>query len=69
MAKKRLSAGQVFKIVRLIVRAIAEAMEAAESARAPGSPAGSKITPEEAASVVVSALASVADDMQEIIQD
>jgi len=44
-------------------------MEAAESARAPGSPAGSKITPEEAASVVVSALASVADDMQEIIQD
>jgi hypothetical protein len=55
--------------VRLIIEAVGHCAGEVEKARAPGSPGGHKITPDEAAAIAVSSLSAVADDLAEMLQE
>lgn len=67
--KGRLSVGQVFRLIRLLVEAVSACVREVEKARAPSSQGGTKVTPEEAAAIAVTALSEIADDLAEMLQE
>ncbi len=67
--KNKLTVGQVFRLIRLLIEAIAACVREVESARAPASQGGAVVTPEEAATIAVTALSEIADDLAEMLQE
>lgn len=66
---KRISVGNFFKLARLLINAVHNALKEAQEARGPTTPGGAKVTPEEAADITVAALASIADELQALLID
>lgn len=67
--KSRLSVGQIFRLIRLLVEAIGVCVREVEAARQPSSQGGTRVTPEEASAIAVTALSEIADDLADMLQE
>ena len=65
----RLKPKQIFQIARLVIRGIMTALDEVESAKAPTSPGGKKVTSAEALEVAGSVLASLVEPISAILTD
>lgn len=63
----RLKPRQIFAMARLIIGAVRAALEEVETAKAPGSPGGKKVTAEEAIDVAAAILGSLVDPIADIL--
>jgi hypothetical protein len=65
----KLKPAQIFKIARIVIRAIRIAWEEIETAKSPSSPRGKIVTSQEAIDVAAAVLGSLVEPVADILTD